>query len=136
MLQHKRIIFMELLDYFLMKKFLFYNYMYKCLASKVEPSYCNLRMFLSQLDIIFYYKQIVICCIPFQVPWQRQIVWTVPLDSIVREQEMSSPQDSVMRDSGVEVNLSRDGRTTQGISLSSMELPSKTFSSRNFWELY
>lgn len=52
MLQHKRIIFRELLNYFLMKKFLFYNYMYKCLASKVEPSYCNLRIFLSQLDNI------------------------------------------------------------------------------------
>lgn len=59
------------------------------------------------------------------MPWQRQIVWTVPLDSIVRELEMSSPQDSVTRDSGVEGNLSRDGRTTQGISPSSMELPGK-----------
>lgn len=49
---------------------------------------------------------------------------------------MFSPQDSVTRDSGVEGNLSRGGRMTQGISPSSMELPSKTSSSRNFWELY
>lgn len=35
MLQHKRIIFGELLDYFLMKKFLFYTYMFKYLACKV-----------------------------------------------------------------------------------------------------
>lgn len=71
-----------------------------------------------------------------QVPWQRQIVWTVLLDSIVREQEMSSPQDSVMRDSGVEGNLSRGDHTTRGISPSSMELPSKQSSPRNFRELY
>lgn len=36
MLQHKRKIFMELFDYFLMKKFLFYNYMYKYLVVMVS----------------------------------------------------------------------------------------------------
>lgn len=138
MLQHKRKIFMELLDYFLMKKFLFYNYMYKYLVVMVSRLITTWEYF--SLNLTILKKKNEICCIPFQVPWQRQTVWTVPLDSIVRELEMSSQQDSVTRDSGVEGNLSRDGRTTRGISPSSMELPSKQSlsifsSSWNIWEL-
>lgn len=52
MLQHKRKIFMELLDYFLMKKFLFYNYMYKYLVVMVSRLITTWEYFSLNLTIL------------------------------------------------------------------------------------